>query len=297
MNTLREDPHRAVILGAGRGGTAILEMLMEEHLVSVVGIVDIDPGAPGLALARQYDIPVFHNAEEAMHACAPCVAFNMTHNEMLESVASEILGAGGVIGGMEAKLIWRIISNMKEAKAELHFQASHDALTGLYNRRHMMEQLHQGVSQALRYCHSYAVVMLDLDHFKRVNDEFGHAAGDVVLSAMASILRESVRDADIAGRWGGEEFLVLLPHTDLDGARRAAEQWLKRLAMTALSVGDDRYLHVSFSAGVATIEPADIKDAGNDVVKSVVEQLLHIADKRLYRAKEQGRNRVIAGDG
>lgn len=297
MNTLREDPHRAVILGAGRGGTAILEMLMEEQLVSVVGIVDINPDAPGLALARQYGIPVFYNAEEAMHACAPCVAFNMTHNEMLESVASEILGGGGVIGGMEAKLIWRIISNMKEAKAELHFQASHDALTGLYNRRHMMEQLHQGVSQALRYRHAYAIVMLDLDHFKRVNDEFGHAAGDVVLSTMASILRESVRDADIAGRWGGEEFLVLLSHTDIEGARKAAEQWLKRLVATPLAVDKDQCIHVSFSAGVAMVEPPELKDAGNDVVKSMVEHLLHIADKRLYRAKEQGRNRVIATDG
>jgi len=94
---------------------------------------------------------------------------------------SESLGAGGVIGGMQAKLILHMINNLKQAKQELHFQASHDLLTGLNNRRHMMELLHQGVSQAIRYKHPYAVVMIDLDHFKKVNDVHGHAAGDLVL--------------------------------------------------------------------------------------------------------------------
>ncbi|PIP03734.1 MAG: GGDEF domain-containing protein, partial [Zetaproteobacteria bacterium CG23_combo_of_CG06-09_8_20_14_all_54_7] len=126
----------------------MLEMLQNEDLVSVVAVVDIDPDAPGLKMARELGIPVYHNAELALRASAPCVAFNVTHNEMLEAVASEVLGAGGVIGGLEARLIWRIISNMRDAQDELHFQASHDVLTGLYNRRHIMTQLHQGVSQA-----------------------------------------------------------------------------------------------------------------------------------------------------
>lgn len=292
MKTLREDPHRAVILGAGRGGTAILEMLQNEDLVSVVAVVDIDPDAPGLKMARELGIPVYHNAELALRASAPCVAFNVTHNEMLEAVASEVLGAGGVIGGLEARLIWRIISNMRDAQDELHFQASHDVLTGLYNRRHIMTQLHQGVSQAMRYGHSYAVVVMDLDHFKQVNDSYGHAAGDKVLSTMASVLKECVRDADIAGRWGGEEFLVLLPHTDLDGARVAAEQWLKRIVASPLDVGDGQSVHVSFSAGVAVLDP----DGGSKGVQDIelqVESLLHLADMRMYMAKETGRNRVV----
>jgi len=305
LQTLREDPHRAVILGAGRGGSAILEMLLEEDLVSVVGMVDVDPDASGLALARKHDIAVYHNAEEAMRACAPCVAFNMTHNEMLEAVASEILGAGGVIGGMEARLIWRMISNMKEARDELHYQASHDELTGLYNRRYIMKQLQQGVSQAIRYYHPYTVVMLDLDHFKQVNDVHGHAAGDVVLSTMASILRECVRDADIVGRWGGEEFIVLLPHTDLDGARKAAEKWLSRVSAKGLTFADGQIVHVSFSAGVAML-PTDQphaeagrhgpgqEDQGSPDVQSSLEHLLHVADKRMYMAKEAGRKRVVA---
>ncbi|MDX8404535.1 MAG: GGDEF domain-containing protein [Mariprofundus sp.] len=305
VKTLREDPHRAVILGAGIGGSAILEMLLEEDLVSVVAVVDVNPDAPGLVLARQHGIKVYDNAEEAMHACAPCVAFNMTHNEMLEAVASEILGAGGVIGGMEARLIWRIISNMKEARDELHYQASHDELTGLYNRRYIMKQLQQGLSQAIRYHHPYTIVMLDLDHFKQVNDLYGHAAGDIVLSTMATVLRESVRDADIAGRWGGEEFLVLLPHTDLEGARAAAEQWLKRITAMDMQLADGQHVRVSFSAGVAMLttdqqEPelarheSGREDHGTVGLPSALERLLYLADKRMYLAKDAGRKCVVA---
>jgi len=270
-------------------------MLLEEKLVGVVAMVDVNPDAPGLALARAHGIPVYHNAEQALRASVPCVAFNMTHNEMLEAVASEVLGAGGVVGGMQARLIWRIISNMKDAQEELHFQASHDELTGLYNRRYIMMQMHQGVIQAIRYRQPYAAVLLDLDHFKQVNDTYGHAAGDRVLSTMASVLRESVRDADMAGRWGGEEFLVLLPHTDLDGALLAAENWLKRMNATPLDIGDGQAIHVSFSAGVAMLDTE--QNTQNQRMQNIdqqVESLLHLADKRMYMAKDGGRNRVVA---
>ena len=113
--------------------------------------------------------------EEALNGCAPCIAFNMTGNEMVEAVASEFLGAGGVIGGVQANLIWHMVTNLKKAKQALRFQASHDELTGLYNRRYMMEQLQHGLSEAVRYQHPYSVVMLDIDHFKQVNDMHGHA--------------------------------------------------------------------------------------------------------------------------
>ena len=247
MNALREDPRRALILGAGQSGCDIFDMLLEEDLVTLVGVFDPDPDAPCLAIAAEHNIPVFTNVEEALNTCAPCVAFNMTGNEMVEAVASEILGAGGVIGGMEANLIWHMVSNLKKAKDELRFQASHDELTGLYNRRHMMEQLQQGLSEAVRYKHPYSIVVLDIDLFKQVNDEHGHAVGDLALTEMARMLRESVRDADIPGRWGGEEFLVLLPHTDLDGAARAAWQWLENITSAPLVVKNAGPISLSFS--------------------------------------------------
>lgn len=289
VSVLREDPHRVVILGAGFGGQAILEMMLEEELVTVVAVVDVDSSAPGMALAREHEIPVYANLEEAIKDSVPCVAFNMTGNEMVEAVASEILGAGGVIGGMEARLILRIINNMKQAKDELHFQASHDLLTGLYNRRYMMDQLHQGVSQSVRYKHSYAIVMIDLDHFKQVNDVHGHAAGDLVLSHMARVLRESVREADVPGRWGGEEFIVLLPHTDINGAKKAADSWLRHLNASPVRLESGKSVTIGFSAGVATLQSQD-----EDDLNKQVNRLLHVADGRMYLAKKQGRNRVIA---
>jgi len=288
MNPLKEDPHRAVVLGAGRGGSAILEMLLDEDLVSVVAIVDINSEAPGLALARAHDVAVYDSVEQALRESAPCVAFNMTGNEMVEVVAAEILGAGGIIGGMEARLMHRMISNLKEAKEQLRYEASHDPLTGLYNRRHILAQMQQGVSQALRYQHIFTIVMFDLDHFKQVNDVYGHASGDLVLSNVAEVLRTNVRDSDIPGRWGGEEFIVLLPHTGMVGARKATEQWLKLLNDFPVHLDGGQSVSVSFSAGVAML---DLTEQQGDL-KVVIEHLLHVSDERMYCAKALGRNRV-----
>ncbi|PJA31661.1 MAG: GGDEF domain-containing protein [Zetaproteobacteria bacterium CG_4_9_14_3_um_filter_53_7] len=268
----------------------MLEMLLEEELVTVLAVVDRDPTAPGLKMAEEYGVTVYSDVAQALKKCAPCVAFNMTGNEMVEAVVAEVLGSGGVIGGMESKLILSMINNLKKAKEELRFQATHDPLTGLRNRRYMMEQLNQGVSQAMRYRHAFAVVMLDLDHFKKVNDVHGHAAGDMVLAHMARVLRGGMRESDIPGRWGGEEFIVLLPHTDAKGAEHAADQWLNYITSAPLVLAGGASVAVSFSAGVASL---DLNDKESDL-KRVVDGLLHTADSRMYIAKEQGRSRVCA---
>jgi diguanylate cyclase (GGDEF)-like protein len=155
-------------------------------------------------------------------------------------------------------------------------EARIDSLTGLANRRAVEEILAAEISRAQRFAHELAVVLLDLDHFKDINDSFGHAAGDVMLRAVSRLLTSLARQGDTVARWGGEEFVVVLPETDLAGAQRFAERL--RRTIEAHSVGD---MHTSASCGVATMLSEDS-----------VEELLGAADRALYQAKANGRNRT-----
>ncbi len=155
-------------------------------------------------------------------------------------------------------------------------EARIDALTGLANRRALEEILAAEISRAQRFAHQLAVVLLDLDRFKEINDSFGHAAGDVMLRAVSRLLTSLARQGDTVARWGGEEFVVVLPETDLAGARRFAERL--RRTIEAHAVGD---MKTSASCGVATMLPGDS-----------VEELLGAADRALYQAKSNGRNRT-----
>ena len=155
-------------------------------------------------------------------------------------------------------------------------EARIDALTGLANRRAVEEILAAEISRAQRFAHELAVVLLDLDRFKEINDSFGHAAGDVMLRAVSRLLTSLARQGDTVSRWGGEEFVVVLPETDLAGAQRFAERL--RRTIEAHSVGD---MHTSASCGVATMLPDDN-----------VEELVGAADQALYQAKTNGRNRT-----
>lgn len=166
MKRLRDDPSRVVILGAGSGGLSMLELLSQEELVDVVAVVDSNPDAEGMALAADLRIPVFTDIEKALVSSAPCVAFNLTNNEMVEAIVSDILGTGAVIGGLEAKLMWRMVTNLRDAKDKLEFQASHDELTGLYNRRHMLKEMARELNQAMRYEVPFSLALIDLDRFR-----------------------------------------------------------------------------------------------------------------------------------
>jgi diguanylate cyclase (GGDEF)-like protein len=155
-------------------------------------------------------------------------------------------------------------------------EARLDALTGLANRRALEEILAAEISRAHRFKHELAIVLLDLDRFKEINDSFGHAAGDMMLRAVSRLLTSLARQGDTVVRWGGEEFVVVLPETNLPGARRFAERL--RRTIEAHPVGEMR---TSASCGVATMLPEDD-----------VEALLGAADQGLYRAKTNGRNRT-----
>jgi len=160
-----------------------------------------------------------------------------------------------------------------------------DGLTGLYNRRHLLRLYEQAFANAVRYEYDLSVAMIDIDHFKAVNDAHGHLAGDRVLQEFAGWLQQSVRKGDIVGRYGGEEFLVVLPHTPLTGALTFTERFRQAVETRKVSVGSSASVRVTVSAGVASWPEAPVTEPWD---------LLRLADAALYEAKRAGRNRVCA---
>ncbi|HXN49471.1 MAG TPA: GGDEF domain-containing protein, partial [Bryobacteraceae bacterium] len=169
-------------------------------------------------------------------------------------------------------------------RESLRSQAVRDPLTGLYNRRYMQEFLERELHSARRKHRSLAVLMLDLDHFKRYNDNFGHAAGDKALAAVGEALMRSVRAEDVACRYGGEEFTLVLPECSLQQATLRAEQIRTRLKEYHPLNDGQPVDSLSVSIGVAAF----------DETTDRVDLLLNFADEALYEAKRAGRDRVVA---
>jgi diguanylate cyclase (GGDEF)-like protein len=167
---------------------------------------------------------------------------------------------------------------LRARNAVLELMARTDVLTGLHNRRHLTDHLRQAAALAHRQGTPIGVLMIDIDHFKIVNDRLGHEAGDAVLRRVSLAIQSSVRVCDTVGRWGGEEFIAVLPNADIDGAREVAER--VRSAVEAGGRFDDSGLRTTVSVGCASGTGADI------------EELLRAADAALYDAKMAGRNRV-----
>lgn len=166
---------------------------------------------------------------------------------------------------------------------ELHREARTDALTGLDNRRSMQERGRVEMKRSRRTSTPVSVVLADLDHFKDVNDRYGHEAGDAVLIKVAAALRAALRESDALGRWGGEEFMTVLPATDARGAADVAERMRAAIAATTFEGVTAR---ITISLGVATSQGLDDPAMEWDL-------LMKEADQRLYRAKHEGRNRVV----
>jgi two-component system cell cycle response regulator len=157
-----------------------------------------------------------------------------------------------------------------------------DALTGLPNRRHMQDHLLAMVAAASRHEQELGILMVDVDHFKNVNDTLGHDGGDRVLRAVASRVTAACRTEDIAGRWGGEEFLVVAPFTDADGVAELGERIRSIVAAEPVAT-DGNSVHVTVSVGAAS---------GHDDIDALVRE----ADAALYAAKAAGRDRVVVAD-
>lgn len=180
-------------------------------------------------------------------------------------------------------LAWFLLTRWREREEAFRTQSMTDMLTGVHNRRSVMHLLEREVARMRRRGPPLTVMLVDLDHFKRINDTWGHPAGDRVLQAAAAALLQSVREYDAVGRWGGEEFILVLPETTPDVAEMLAERCRSRLEAMALHADNGERIRVTGSFGLVC--NAQAMDAGSQL-------LVQLADEALYRAKRGGRNRV-----
>ncbi|NCC34194.1 MAG: diguanylate cyclase [Chloroflexia bacterium] len=189
-----------------------------------------------------------------------------------------------------ASRIFRLEQDLREANArlqelanEFQYQADHDPLTGLLNRQGLVSHANLELNRAARTGQMMAIALLDIDHFKQVNDRYGHIIGDQALIHVASLLRGVLRSYDRVGRWGGEEFLVLLPGTGVDASCRIAERMREQIAAQPLVLPHQQQIVLHMSIGVANTS-AELPD---------LDALVAAADHALYAAKHNGRNRVV----
>jgi two-component system, NarL family, sensor histidine kinase EvgS len=212
-------------------------------------------------------------------------ALLFSHAVVLGLRLSRALGSSEALSGRLQELNLDLEQRIRARTAELERLATTDPLTGLSNRRELQRLADVERSRAQRYGHELAVLVVDADDFKRFNDVHGHATGDLALQVLASELLALVRGHDLVGRWGGEEFVLALPHLDAVGARAAAERMRRRLGEKAipLPAGGTAYVNVSIGGSVARPEES-------------FEHALRRADTALYSAKEAGRNRVVVDE-
>lgn len=171
------------------------------------------------------------------------------------------------------------------ASEKLAARAIQDGLTGLFNQTYMKSRLQEEIYRSERYKYPLSFIMIDIDNFKRINDRHGHVVGDRVLKAFSDLLQEKIRESDVAGRFGGEKFLILLPQTSCLDAASAAERIRKEVAVYPFRIGDgsDRSCQFTISLGVYSSPASGQK----------VEEIINLTDAALYRAKKEGKNKVV----
>ena len=180
-------------------------------------------------------------------------------------------------------LIYADVTDLVNQADQLKILATVDGMTGLFNRRHFLSLAEIEWSRYQRHRRPMSLVLFDIDRFKSINDSFGHYAGDHVITQIADICRQQKRKSDIIARFGGEEFLMLLPETDLEAAQRVAERLRRQVETSGFCVASNA-IHATISIGVSEANPS----------MDTVFDLIKLADKALYKAKDSGRNRVCA---
>ena len=189
--------------------------------------------------------------------------------------------------------IFEDITDRKKSEEErtrliekLEFLSKTDSLTGLLNRRALIESLEYEVDRAKRYAAELSLILCDMDYFKEINDTYGHVAGDAVLQAVSQAIRDSLRGTDITGRYGGDEFMVILPETPFDGAKNFAERIRLSVKKTEIAITENHNIKMSLSLGITCF------NAASDNIDTIVRR----ADSALYEAKKIGGNAVHALD-
>ncbi len=237
---------------------------------------------------KKTDVVCAHSNEDVFHMCVPLRAqndiFGLLYIEYDDSVSESNLDSNDkLIVGAFAEVTALALANVT-LRENLRYQSIRDPLTTLYNRRYLEEFLNKQIAQSERNNESISILMMDLDHFKRINDVHGHDAGDMVLKEFSKILIDDTRPGDIAARFGGEEFIIVFYDTDLDSAYKRAEDIRFNVSRLLIKYGADVLSKITVSIGVSSY-PKDGKDT-----KSLIET----ADKALYVAKNSGRNKVVS---
>lgn len=181
-----------------------------------------------------------------------------------------------------ARISDRYQNSLRELSEALRDSALHDSLTGLDNRRSLMERLREETERAIRKSAPYGLAILDVDRFKSINDRFGHEAGDKALCAISEVIRRSLREYDVCGRWGGEEFLVLLPETTIEAAAQVVERIRTSMEQVQLQLSATDTPKVTASFGLTQYR---LGESFSDTINR--------ADSGLLKAKMEGRNRVV----
>ncbi|MBF0419667.1 MAG: diguanylate cyclase [Magnetococcales bacterium] len=220
------------------------------------------------------------------------VSFDITYiqksseqNRILLIIITVIIFA--LLIGIVYYIIANLYRKLDDALMKLREMATTDPLTGLFNRRYFFERLATEVNRHERYGHNLSCIFMDLDHFKKINDHYGHASGDEALRTVSQLLRTRCRSQDICARYGGEELVMLLPETPLEGAKKMAEDLCQQVAKVPIPTPNGSKFYLTASFGVASFSNAATQ---KDVT---ADDLLSQADKAVYQAKAQGRNRVV----
>lgn len=216
------------------------------------------------------------------------IAFWNSHSDLRDLIVPGVFFFGAWFVWLSALLSLQTAVDVMRISL-LEQEAATDPLTGVFNRGYLDRRLKEEIASAQRYGLPLSVLMIDVDHFKQINDKHGHQAGDHVLVTLAKLVASELREPDILARYGGEEFLVIAPRTPLLGAAGVAERVRKRIESHDFGLpneaGETRTIGVTASIGVASLGDG-VRDR---------EDLVHAADVNLYRAKQEGRNLIVAG--